>query len=69
MAFKIEISQFYNYSEPKQWKQNQTVFHGRYSNLASLFIGSKILTFIIAIFQFYCKNNHYFSLFTKWCTI
>ena len=23
MTFKIEISQFYDYSEPKQWKQNK----------------------------------------------
>ena len=38
MTFKIEISQFYDYSGPEQWKlnknKNQTFCHGTYSNLA-----------------------------------
>ena len=35
-------------------KQNQTFFHGTYSNLISLFISHKILKY----FQFHCKNEH-----------
>ena len=40
MKFKIEISQFYDYSEPKQ---NQTFFHRTYLNMTSFFIGHNIL--------------------------
>ena len=43
-------------------KQNQTVFHGIYSNLVLLFIGRKMLkysmTFIIGTFQSQCKSEH-----------
>ena len=36
MTFKIEISQFYDQSEPNiEMKQNQTSFHGAYLNLTA----------------------------------
>ena len=45
-----------------EMKQNQTFFHGTYSNLTSFFIGYKIrktisMTFIIGISQFRCKTE------------
>ena len=63
IIFGIKISQFCNWSEPKQWKwnQNQIFFHGhiqiwyhfwsvpRYKNIS--------MTFITGIFQFHFKSE------------
>ena len=42
-------------------KQNQTFFHGTYSNLTLFFIDRKILNIstmcIIGTFQFHCKSE------------
>ena len=45
MTFKTNVSQFYDFSEPKQRKWNKTrhFFMGEYSNLTSFFLGHKIL--------------------------
>ena len=111
MTFKIEISQFYDKSEPKHWKwnkirhffmwhsqfwyhilfyqqilkyfnvfpnqnisvlwlkwtqamemkQNQTFFHGTYSNLTSIFTGRQILKYFN---NFY--NLHFLISLQKW---
>ena len=61
MTFKIKISEFYDYSEPKQWNWNKIrhfwwdifksdiIFHSSQNT-------KKIsMTFMIGIFQFHCK--------------
>ena len=59
-TFKIEISQFYHYGEPKQWTWNKVryFFMGHIFLLTPFFIGCKIIIFIIGIFQFHCKSEH-----------
>ena len=44
MTFKIGISHFYE-TETIKIKQNQTGFHGTYSNLTLFFIGRKGLKY------------------------
>ena len=52
----------YNVNQTMEIKIKTDIFHGRYLNLTSLFVGRKILKyfndFFIGIFQFHCKSEH-----------
>ena len=65
VTFEIDISQFSDYSEPKQqkWSKIRHFFHETYSNLTSFFIGHKIWNYFNEFynrhfFQFHCKSEY-----------
>ena len=64
MTFKMETSQFYDQSEPRQWKLNKirhfSMGHVKIWNHFSLVAKCKniSMTFRIGIFQFNCKGDH-----------
>ena len=60
MTFRIKVSQFYDYSEARQW----TYFHGAFSSLTSFFIAHKILKYFSGFYSW-----HLFILLQKWAQI
>ena len=63
MTFKIKISLvlWLKWTQTMEMKQNQTYFHGTYSNMTSFFIGWKILKYFNGVY-----NWHFFISLQKW---